>query len=109
MHELGIAMQVVETVVARSGGARVTRVVLNVGMLTAVSPDSLLFCFDLATAGTQAEGAALEIRQLPGRARCRACAAEFALERPFGRCACGESDLDWLTGEELEVFEMEVT
>jgi hypothetical protein len=34
--------------------------------------------------------------------------AEVMLDRPFGRCACGSSDLDWISGEELRVREMEV-
>jgi hydrogenase nickel incorporation protein HypA/HybF len=108
MHELGIAVQVVEAVTERARGARIKRVVLEVGVLSAVLPDALLFCFDVATAGTLAEGATLEILSRPGRARCRACAAEFELLRPFGRCSCGESDLDWLAGDELQICEMEV-
>ena len=51
---------------------------------------------------------ALEIIETPGRARCRACGAGLTLDRPFGRCACGGSDLEWLSGEELKIKEMEV-
>jgi hydrogenase nickel incorporation protein HypA/HybF len=108
MHELGIAMEVVDAVAARAAGARVKRVVLEVGALTAVLPDALKFCFELSTQGTPIEGAALDIRELPGRARCRACAEELALLRPFGRCACGGTDLDWLAGDELRIMEVEV-
>jgi hydrogenase nickel incorporation protein HypA/HybF len=86
----------------------VKRVVLEVGALAAVLPDSLRFCFELSTEGTPLEGAALDIRRTPGRARCRACSAELVLERPFGRCDCGGTDLDWLAGEELRILEVEV-
>ena len=108
MHELGIAMQVVDALAERAGGARVTKVVLEVGMLAAVLPDSLRFCFELATEGTVVEGAELEIIERPGRARCLGCAAELELLRPYGRCACGGSELEWLSGEELRIFEIEV-
>ena len=108
MHELGIAMQVVETVTERAGAVRVRKVVLQIGALTAVLPDSLRFCFDLATKGTRAEGATLEIVERPGLARCRACGTNVELLRPFGRCVCGGSDLDWLAGDELEISSMEV-
>jgi hydrogenase nickel incorporation protein HypA/HybF len=108
MHELGIALQVVDALAERSGGARVTRVVLEVGMLTAVLPDSLRFCFELATEGTVVHGAELEIVERPGRARCVACSGELELRRPYGRCACGGTELEWLSGEELRIFEMEV-
>lgn len=108
MHELGITQEVVAIAVAHAGGRRVKRVTLEVGKLTAVLPDALRFCFDLCTEGTAAEGATLEIIETPGRARCRACGAEVELEQPFGVCNCGTSDLEWLTGDELRVKELEV-
>lgn len=108
MHELGVAVEVVSLACERAGGARIKRIVVEVGVLTAVLPDALMFCFDLATEGTPAEGATLEIASPPARARCRDCSSEQALARPFGRCACGGTDLEWLSGDELRVLEMEV-
>lgn len=108
MHELGIAMEVVEAVTARCGGARVRRVELEVGRLSAVLPDALRFCFDSAAEGTLLEGAELAVLEIPGVARCRACGARLELDRPFGRCDCGGTDLDWLSGEELKIRAIEV-
>lgn len=108
MHELAIAQEIVELVAERASGARVTRVVLEIGKLAAVLPDAVRFCFDLCVEGTVLEGASLVIIETPGRARCRACSADVCLERPFGRCECGGSDLEWLTGEELKVKNFEV-
>ena len=107
MHELGIALQVVDVLAERAGGQRVRRVVLEVGMLSAVLPDSLRFCFELATQGTLAEGAQLEIVEKPGLARCVACDAQLELRRPYGQCG-GGTELEWVSGEELRIFEMEV-
>ena len=109
MHELSITQQIVAVVAERAAGARVTRVVVEIGKLSAVVPDAVRFCFDLCAEGTALEGATLEIVETPGRARCRACGAGVALERPFGRCACGSTDLEWLSGEELRIRSMEVT
>lgn len=109
MHELGIAQEVVALVSEHARGARVTRVVLEIGKLALVLPDAVRFCFDLCSEGTVVEGAALEIIETPGRARCRACGGEVLLAQPFGRCACGGTDLEWLSGEELKVKEFEVT
>ena len=108
MHELGLALEVVEAVAARAEGGRVKRVVLEVGALTAVLPDALRSCFTLAAEGTPADGAVLEIHERLARARCRGCGAELSLARPYGICACGGSDLEWLSGDELRIFEMEV-
>jgi hydrogenase nickel incorporation protein HypA/HybF len=108
MHELGITQEILAVVTERSGGARVRRVVLEIGKLAAILPDALRFCFEVCSAGTVAEGAELQIDELPGRARCRQCGAEVQLDRPFGRCTCGSTDFDWLSGEELRIKEMEV-
>jgi hydrogenase nickel incorporation protein HypA/HybF len=108
MHELAITQEIVEILRSRAGDRKVRRVVIEIGKLSAVLPDAVRFCFDLCTEGTPAEGAVLEILEPAGRARCRACSGEVMLDRPFGRCACGSSDLDWISGEELRVREMEV-
>jgi hydrogenase nickel incorporation protein HypA/HybF len=108
MHELGITQQIVECVANRANGSIVKRVVLEIGKLTVVLPDAIRFCFDLCAEGTVAQGAELEIREIPGLARCKACGADVALERAFERCVCGNSDLDWITGEELRILEMEL-
>ena len=109
MHELGIAQEVVALVAEHAQCKIVTRVVLEIGKLSAVMPDAIRFCFDLCCEGTVVQGARLEIMEIPGRARCRACDREIMLELPFGRCECGGSDLEWLAGEELRVKEYEVS
>jgi hydrogenase nickel incorporation protein HypA/HybF len=66
MHEMGIAMQVIDAVCERAEGARVTRVVLEIGQLAAVMPDALRFSFELASEDSAAQGARLEIIETPG-------------------------------------------
>ncbi len=108
MHELGIAQEVV-AIVSEHARGKVTRVVLEIGRLSAVLPDAIRFCFDLCTEGTLLAGAALDIIEVPGKARCRECGDDVVLERPFGRCKCGCSDLEWVSGDELKVKEFEVS
>jgi len=108
MHELGIAQEIVAIVAEHAREAKVTRVVLEIGRHAMILPDAIRFCFDLCSEGTVAEGAQLEIREIPGRARCRECGEEFALEQPFGLCDCGSADLQWLTGDEIKVKELEI-
>ena len=108
MHELAVTQEIVAAAARRAAGGRVSRVVVEIGRLSAVLPDAVRFCFDLCAEGTALEGAVLEIERPPGRARCRACAAHVELVRPFGRCACGSSDLEWLSGEELNLKKVEV-
>jgi len=112
MHELGVALQLVDAIVdaftARGCGARVSRVVLEIGALSSVLPDALSFCFELATEGTVVHGATLELKTVPARARCRSCATELALTRASDRCTCGTYDHEWLSGDALQIVELEV-
>src|SRR6202022_1885001 len=66
MHELAIVEQVIEIAAASGGGARIARVVLEIGKLSAVLPDAVRFCFPLASEGTLLDGAELEIVETPG-------------------------------------------
>jgi hydrogenase nickel incorporation protein HypA/HybF len=68
VHEFGIANEAIEICVGASGDARITRVVLEIGKLSAVLPDAVRFCFDAASEGTVAQGAELEIIEVPGDA-----------------------------------------
>lgn len=108
MHEMAVTQEIVEILRERAGERKVRRVVIEIGKLSLILPDAVRFCFDLCAEGTPVEGATLEILEPAGRARCRDCGGEVALERPFGRCGCGSTDLDWISGEELKVREMEV-
>jgi hydrogenase nickel incorporation protein HypA/HybF len=108
MHELGITHEIVEIACGHARGAKVKRIVLQIGKLSAVLPDAVRFCFDLCVEGTAAEGAELEIVEPAGLARCRSCDAEVTLNRPFGQCDCGSTDLEWLSGEELKIQALEV-
>jgi hydrogenase nickel incorporation protein HypA/HybF len=81
---------------------------LEVGKLSAVVPDAFRFCFELCAEGTPAQGAELEIVELAGRAHCRDCESDIPLESIFDRCPCGSVSLDFLSGEQLQLREVEV-
>lgn len=108
MHELSITRNVVAICSERANGARVQSVTLVIGRLSGVMSDAVRFCFDICARGTPVEGARLEIIETPGRARCRVCGGEVELPMLVGRCGCGSSDLQLLSGDELKVREMEV-
>ncbi|NBM18464.1 hydrogenase maturation nickel metallochaperone HypA [Streptomyces sp. GC420] len=108
MHEMSIAMAVVGQVeeAARSTGVTaVTSVRLQVGELAGVVPDALVFCFELACAGTVLEGAELVTEPVPARARCAPCADEWAVGMPPSLCCpvCGGPAAELLSGRELQI------
>ena len=109
MHELGIAQEVIAIVAEHAGAARVTRVVLEIGQHAMILPDSIRFCFDLCSEGTVAQGARARD---PRRARPGLVAAIVARKSPWSSpsasVACGSADLQWLSGDEIKVKEMEL-
>jgi hydrogenase nickel incorporation protein HypA/HybF len=108
MHELAVTRSVVALALEHASGARITRVVVEIGKLSGVLPDAVRFCFEVCTRGTGAEGATLEVVEIPGRARCRVCGIERPVEYVFGQCGCGNTDLELTAGHELRVRELEV-
>ena len=80
MHELALADAVLEIVREHARGRRVTSVGVKVGRLRQVVPDALEFSFELLAAGTNVEGAALEIEHVPVRVECSRCGLESMQE-----------------------------
>lgn len=108
MHELAIAQGVIDQITERLPGDRVKRVCLEIGSLSGVVADSLLFCFDLAADGTNLAGASLEIREEAARCHCRACARDFTTDGMLPLCPCGSADVSVLSGEDLRIISVQV-
>jgi hydrogenase nickel incorporation protein HypA/HybF len=108
MHELAITRNIVAIVGEAARGRRVTRVTIEIGRLSGVMPDAVAFCFDIVAAGTPLAGAALDIKEIDGRARCRDCGGEFAAETLFAPCPCGSRRSERVRGEELNIKAMEL-
>ena len=109
MHELAIVEDVIDTVTERLPDKKITSIRLEIGELSGVVADALLFSFGLATEGTNLAGATLEISSIPGRCRCRSCGSEFSPERPpFLLCPCGSADAVVLAGNELKIASVKV-
>jgi hydrogenase nickel incorporation protein HypA/HybF len=108
VHELGITRNIVAIVGDAAKGRAVRRVTLEVGKLSGVMPDALLFCFDVVAKGTVLDGATLDIREIAGRARCDHCREEFETATLVTPCVCGSRQLTRLAGEELKIKTMEL-
>jgi len=113
MHEMGIAMQVVEIAAASIPddikGARIERVNLKVGRLAAVVPESLRFCFEIITKDTPFAGAELYIEEIPVKAKCRECHTEWTITGPIFICEkCSSGKIDIISGRELDIVSIEI-
>ncbi|MBN1801587.1 MAG: hydrogenase maturation nickel metallochaperone HypA [Candidatus Lokiarchaeota archaeon] len=79
MHEFAFAydiFKVAEATAKKYNAKRITQVLLEIGELTLIVPELLKKSFEMATAGSIAEGAELVIQILPGKIRCRDCNKE---------------------------------
>ena len=113
MHEMGIAMQIVEIAVASIPSdlknAQVKRVNLKVGKLASVVPESLQFCFQIAIQDTPLRDADLKIEEIPLRIRCTDCQAEWIANEPAFVCPeCTGGSIEMLSGRELDITSIEV-
>lgn len=112
MHELSIAegiLSIVEDYARRNDASKVLSVKLRIGEMSGVQPEALAFCFEICAKKTVAEGASLEIERVPLSARCRACNATFDVEGYCFLCPdCGSTEVEIVSGRELQVAEMEV-
>ena len=108
MHELAITEGVVDAVTERLPDARITCVRLEIGALSGVVADSVRFCFDLVTEGTNLEGARLEIIETAARCRCLACGRDFEPDGPIALCPCGSAEVTVLAGQELKIASVQV-
>jgi hydrogenase nickel incorporation protein HypA/HybF len=104
MHELSVAMELVDLACQlaheQPRACRVVALKLRLGELSGVVEEAVRFGFEIAAAGTAAEGAALEIERVPVSVFCPACRLSAPLEsvqrfrcprcdRPTGRVTEG--------------------
>jgi hydrogenase nickel incorporation protein HypA/HybF len=112
MHEMALTESIVEIAAdaaKKQGAQKVKRVFVDVGALSHVEPEALQFCFVAVSAGTIAEGAALEIDRVPGAGWCLDCAKTVPIAERFGACPeCGRYHVQMTGGDELRVREIEV-
>lgn len=112
MHEVALAQGIVDIVTAQSkrdGFTRATVVHVEIGDLSNVVPDALVFGFESASRDTPAQGARLNVIRCPGKAWCMDCSAEIEVPSRVALCPkCG--GIKWVVtgGEQLRVTELEV-
>jgi len=112
MHELSLCQnlcRILEDEAKRQSFTRVRRISLVVGSFACVEPEALRFGFSVASRGTVAEGATLEIETPPGRAWCFDCMTEVELRARLDPCPlCGGQKLRGDEGGTLSIRELEV-
>ena len=112
MHEMTIAQNLIEIIkdeMIRHDARALKSVRLRIGKLSAISPESLSFCFEVMTSGTEMDGAELIIDIITLKGMCRVCEKTFEIQDYAFECPhCGSSNIETVAGQDLSIVEMEV-
>ena len=112
MHELGIMQNIVTSVqqyADQNAITEIVKVIVEVGQISGVVPESLEFCFGVCTKDTALEGALLEIERVAAIGRCNECGEEFnLLDNDFTCPTCTGSEWGVVSGRELVIKGLEV-
>lgn len=112
MHEMSLAegiRTIVEDQARQHGFSRVTRLRLEIGRFAGVEKAALAFAWDVVMKGSPAEGATLDMLDLPGQALCYDCMKTVQIDDRLSPCpTCGGGKLIPQGGDEMRVKDMEV-
>ena len=112
MHELSIAMSIVDMAQeeAERRGVKIDSVHLELGLLSGVVADALLFSYEMACSGTPLEGSRLVIKEVPIEVYCPVCKAQKILPSMQWFCCplCGTPTSEVIHGRELAITALEV-
>ena len=110
MHELGVLIQVIETVenfARKNGLTKIDTLVLQIGELSSIIPRYIEACYPAAIDGTLLQDTKLKIEILPGNGICRKCNQVFNLIENNNLCPkCGAEDWELLCGKEFMIKEI---
>ena len=112
MHEMAITRSMLDLVLeeaAKAEARKVTEINVVLGEMSGVVDRCVSFYFDYMSKDTPAEGATLNFRNVPQKARCLNCCNIFSPRDIFWSCdKCQSMELEIIAGNELNVESIEV-
>jgi hydrogenase nickel incorporation protein HypA/HybF len=112
MHELAVTENILNIAVqhaTQANAVRVTSLQLVIGQLSSIVDDSVLFYWDLISAGTVCAGAQLHFERRPAQLKCLACEQIYTLQGELTDCPnCHSARLKVVSGEEFYLDSIEV-
>lgn len=112
MHELGIALNIIEQACVAAQEANATRiesVEVSVGVLSGVAVAALMSCWELASQETLAHGSTLYCHPVAASIYCPHCDQVVTVAEHWRLCCphCGHYSNDLRTGRELVLVALE--
>jgi len=110
MHEIGVLMEVVNTVerfAKENEVVEIATLVLQIGELSSMIPKYMQTLYPAAIEGTILKGSQLKIEILPANALCKDCNKVFNLLKDKGVCpTCLTKNWEILSGKEFFIKEI---
>ena len=111
MHELGICdalLKMVRGIKEDEELEGISKITVEVGMLSGVVPKFMYDCWVAVTDGTEFEGVEFVVEAVEGRAKCLDCGEEFTADLEKLSCPnCGGNKLTPISGRDLTIKEIE--
>lgn len=109
MHELSLCSAIADTVAGHAAGRAVHGVRVHIGAYRQVVPDTLTYCWEIQTVGTELEHCELTVVTVPAVITCRTCGEDSTLDSPILLCgSCDGADVRLVTGEEFLIESIDV-
>ena len=112
MHEMSIAQSILDIVdeyMTNENGRKLLEVAVEVGELTAVVPDSLIFCYESLVDSSPYRDSKIRINVIPLTGTCPDCSKSFKIEKFEFLCpTCQSSNISVDGGQELRITHLEV-
>ena len=112
MHELSIAEAVIDLIEASAVTekfSRVKTICLEIGKISHIEAEALVFCFDSVSQRTLAQDARLMIIEVAGSGHCADCDLDVAIDQLYDPCpVCEGFRVTPKSGTEMRVKELEV-
>jgi hydrogenase nickel incorporation protein HypA/HybF len=112
MHELSIAIQIVEIVEEEASNAdaeSITKLELDIGLLSGIEPDALEFAMEEAIRDSLLEKTQIIYNYIKAVVVCEECCNEFDTDDYFNSCPyCNSLKTIFIKGKELNIKSIEI-
>lgn len=119
MHELSMAMSVLNIILEKAkeeNATRISEITIEIGELLFLNPEQFKFCMELVIEKTLADNSKLSITVKPSKVKCKMCGKGFRWDRspdnhfvfPILECECGSKDLEIVEGRELNIVSIRI-
>jgi len=112
MHEYSVVqalLEQVETIAEEHDAAKVTKIIVKIGVMSGVEPHLLEIAFNTFKEQTVCDGAEFVMNIQPVTVRCLECETQSELEVMHYRCpACESLNIKIIDGEEMYLMTLEM-